>query len=205
MRYDERQPHGPCPEQLAAYADGELDVPAQQAVERWLADHPDAAAEVEQYRSLARAWKDTSAPEPSPEAWQRALHGIHEGLEPHTPRPTRHWWGVVLCGLTAAAAVAALVAPRFLAPTPGPVNVPAVTEVLPDEEPFPVVEAHEVVVISMNPNDGEALVVAQPLELSDIQLVTHEDIEIIHKADPGIKVEDWGMPMIVDPLAFGGK
>lgn len=205
MRYDEQQSSRPSPEQLAAYADGELEGPAHQAVETWLTDHPDAALEVEQHRSLTRAWKESSAPEPSAEAWRHTLRAIHQRLQPRRHPFNRRWLGVALAGLTAAAVVAALVAPRFLAPPASVIPTQPVTSAPPEEEPFPVVEAHEVIIISMNPNDSEALVVAQPLQLSEIQLVTHEDIEIIEKANPNIKLEDWGTPMIVDPLAFGGK
>jgi anti-sigma factor RsiW len=204
MRYDERQSSQPSPEQLAAYADGELDGPARQAVENWLTDHPDAAQEVEQHRSLARAWNDSSAPEPSAEAWQHTLRNIQQKLQPRTHPTRRRWLGVILAGLAAAGILAALVAPRFFAPAPVSPHQ-TTTSVEPAEEPFPVVEAHEVIVISMNPNDGEALVVAEPLQLSDMQLVTHEDIEIIQQANPQIKLDDWGTPMIVDPLAFGEK
>ena len=146
----------PTPEQLAAYADGQLHRRTAQ-VEGWLVEHPDAAAEVESYRRLARLWDTTSAPEPPP-----ACLGSHAGPDQGSvagqaalPVPFRPGRGG-LAGLAVVrrrprrpAAAAALFGPR--APGyPGEVRS------------FPVASAQDVTIISMDAGDVELLVVARP-------------------------------------------
>src|SRR5262249_14672182 len=78
----------PAPEQLAAYADGELEgplhTPLKQRVAEWLADHPDARAELESYRRLAEVWQATTPAEPDDGAW-RAVWQRLERIPPPQP------------------------------------------------------------------------------------------------------------------------
>ncbi len=182
----------PTPEQLAAYADGQLPGPERDWVGSWLGDHPDAAAEVESYRRLARFWETSSAPEPSPAAWERTLDRIKEQV----PNPQRSGFSVPwagLAGLAAAAILVALLLPRSSGPGPH----------YPDEViPFPVASPQDVTIISMDAADIDRLVVARPpVELHEIAFADHADVRLIGPLDPDIRLEDWLAPMIVDPQA----
>jgi anti-sigma factor RsiW len=188
----------PTPEQLAAYADGQLPGPDRDWVESWLRDHHEAAAEVESYRRLAHVWETTSAPEPSPEAWDRTLGRIKDRLPGKRRALLTFPWG----GLAGLAATAAILAAVLL---PRPFTPPAPT--YPGEEmPFPVATPHDVTIISMDAADIDLLVVARPpVELREIAFANHEDVRLIGQQDPDIRLEDWVAPMIVDPQAVSDR
>ena len=80
----------PSPGQLAAYVDGELDAAGCRQVEIWLAAHPEAAAEVEGCRRLARLWQSAAPPEPAPAAWAAAWGRVEAALPMRAPART---WG----------------------------------------------------------------------------------------------------------------
>ena len=109
------------PELLAAYADGELDADARAAVERWLADHPEARAELDAQREFSPAngplWESAEPPEPPPAAWAVVRGGIGDRLA-GAGRPRGRAVGWVAGGL--AAAVAASAAWLALAPVTPP-------------------------------------------------------------------------------------
>lgn len=123
---DTPTPDDPFPrELLAAYADGELDAPARAAVERWLADHPEAAPELQAQRDLSPAnaglWERAEPPEPSPVAWACVRRGIAAALAPAEPAPAaRGGWrnAAWAAAAVAVAGVAAAAAWVFLAPAP---------------------------------------------------------------------------------------
>jgi hypothetical protein len=111
------QPDGFPRELLAAYVDGELDAAGRAAVERWLADHPEASAEVEAQRELSPAnvplWERAEPPEPSLLAWANVRRGIEEELTTPGSIPMRpgRWrvaaWtvgGLLTAGVAAAVA-----------------------------------------------------------------------------------------------------
>lgn len=189
----------PTPEQLAAYADGQLYGPERERVESWLLHHPDASAEVESYRRLARMWETASAPEPPADAWDRTLDRIKDRLPGNRRAAPAFPWGSGLAGLAAAAAVlVAMLLPRSLGP--GRLTYPG--EVV----PFPVISPDDVNVISMDAADIEQLVVAKPpVELRDIVFANHDDVKLLGQPDPDIRLEDWFAPMIVDPLAVAAN
>src|SRR5207247_5654688 len=73
MKLDRIDPErGPTPEQLGAYADGELSAPDRATIDSWLRRHPAHAAEVDALRSLTQLWHDTPPPQPSAHAWYTA-------------------------------------------------------------------------------------------------------------------------------------
>jgi anti-sigma factor RsiW len=85
-------------EELVAFADGRLDAARTAEVEAWLAEHPDEAKQVEEWRrqtALLKAALDPVADEPVPPELSDVLH-------PHRPR--RVLWAM------ASAAAAAIVA-----------------------------------------------------------------------------------------------
>jgi hypothetical protein len=151
-------PIDPAPDEfprelLAAYADGELDAEGRAAVERWLADHPEALPELHAQRELSPAnaglWERAEPPEPSAAAWAGVRRGIAEALDPAGPasRGRSRWraaaWalgGLAAAGVAAGVAwlafgpVAPQEAPRF--PNPGDVaKLPPVA--LPELGPTP--------------------------------------------------------------------
>jgi hypothetical protein len=178
----------PTPEELAAYADGEADRPLRDRIDAWLEEHPEGQAELDQYRDLDRAWRHTSPADPAPESWDAAFERIAGSLKRPAPAgPRRFWLGVLGAALAAACVWGVMLLRPALVP-PGE-----------DDEPFPVVPASEVIIISMNPDDRAALPVGEPLELHQVDLATHDEIELVRPPMPEIKLEDWSTPMIVDP------
>jgi anti-sigma factor RsiW len=103
----EHQPHDRDalpPELLAAYADGELAPAECRRVEDWLAAHPEARADVEAQRRLARLFDEAAPPAPADERWagsraawaRRRIAGAGSSsrLPPCLPRPPSSWrWG----------------------------------------------------------------------------------------------------------------
>src|SRR4051794_27452677 len=77
----------PFPELLAAYADGELDAAGRARVEAWLAEHPQARAELETQRRLSgrnrKLWHASAGPAPSEASWSRLFHRVHGAV--HDP------------------------------------------------------------------------------------------------------------------------
>src|SRR5205807_2675091 len=95
-----RDPQQPTPEQLTAYHDGELAPSERAAVDAWLTDHPDTAADLVAWRRVDAVWKDTRPDDPGEDAWTATRAQIDRRLaEP--PRRTGGWW----LGVGAAAAV----------------------------------------------------------------------------------------------------
>src|SRR5437764_4714017 len=93
MGFDDRPPD--LPELLAAYADGELDAAGRARVEAWLADHPEARAELEAQRKLSRRnqrlWQASAGPSPGEVGWSRLFARVHQALSAPAPaaRPTK--------------------------------------------------------------------------------------------------------------------
>ena len=87
-------------EMLAAFIDGELFAADRLRVEQWLADHPEAAAELADQESLSPAngtfWQEVAAPVPASERWNSVLTGIERGIagSSGSPPETLAWMGV---------------------------------------------------------------------------------------------------------------
>ncbi len=81
------------PEWLAAYADNELDDAARRRVERWLADHPGAVADLNEQRQLGPGnieyWTSSAPPMPRSDAWNRAFLAIAGALQTARAEPRR--------------------------------------------------------------------------------------------------------------------
>jgi hypothetical protein len=99
-------------ELLAAYADGALDGDDRARVEAYLADHPEAADEVEALRAVIN---DTRATQPRPSHepdWAAMRQAIADEVGGYGSAPAPSWWRRLLrprYGLTAALAAAAVV------------------------------------------------------------------------------------------------
>jgi anti-sigma factor RsiW len=191
---------GPRPEELAAYADGELAPAASAEVEAWLAEHPDAAAEVEAVRGLSRLWQAAPPPEPSAAQWADVLGRIEARLPaPETlrPRRRRRLAGVVTGLAAAAAAAAILFAVRLPRPTEEVVLPP------PPVEPLPVVTADDVEIISISAADARALVVGEPPVREELALLAPGEVTVdqvkseVHGMNPYFQGDGSTAPMIL--------
>jgi anti-sigma factor RsiW len=176
--------HDPTPEQLLAFADGELDPRTHAQVERWLAQHPEVRAEVEAERHLLRLYRETPAPEPTPAAWEECRARLQAALPlpeaTGTGRKGGSRWvvGLLVGLLTAAAVLGGMFLARPLWPVNGrapqnPALVPAE-----DEGPFAVATAQEINIISMDAIDADAILLGPPL-MGSFELAEPEDIELL--------------------------
>src|SRR5262249_58779212 len=83
--FSDRHRVRPFPELLAAYADGELDAAGRARVEAWLAEHPEARAELENQRKLSRSnsklWHASGPQSPGERSWSRLFRRVHMALK----------------------------------------------------------------------------------------------------------------------------
>jgi hypothetical protein len=176
--------HGPTPEQLQAYADGELDQRTHASVEAWLDLRPDAQAEVEAMRRIVTLYRDSPPAEPCPGAWEDTLGHIKAALpmpgpsgKPPASRVGSRWGVRLLLGLAACAAVLGgvlLARPLWFAP---PVE-PAVVHGGDGEEPFPVATAQDINVIRVDARDADSLVLSPPV-MGSFDVAEPEEIELL--------------------------
>jgi len=136
-------------ELLAAYADGaELSEPERESVERWLAEHPDARAELDAVRALlsdARAAAPRSEREPAWDAMARAIDdAVSASSAPGPIGRLLDWWRArpiaaagVAVALVAAAALVALRARTAGEPTTASV-APSGPSSTKDDAPEPI-------------------------------------------------------------------
>lgn len=200
---------------LAAYADGEFEgrddlALLKQRVEDWLKSHPEAHAELAQYRRLKQLWVETTPPEPTPAQWRAVLAAIEARrtaeLEPQPPWPRwspRTWRIVAAVAAPVAACVALAVVwgLQFSAHVKPLVTAPA--HVLPAEsyEVLSVATMDEVEILRVEGADTGTLVVGAlpvhgPLELADPGEVTVTSVEPDAR-DQMVPVIRWtGRPMI---------
>jgi anti-sigma factor RsiW len=197
----DRAEGGPSPEELMAFADGELGPERAREVAAWLARHPDVGAEVRELHRFQDFWERSAPPEPAPATWARVLKGIEAAVP--ALRPAGRWkrYRPLWLSAAAAAALALVVLGRSLLTTVPPDGTGA------DEGPFPVAEAHEVDIISMDAHDADALV-GHPAVLANLTFVTAADLGEV-RVDPrpdgcGSRLEGGAVPMLV-ALPAGGK
>ncbi len=170
-------PDGLPPELLAAYVDGELAPAEHRRVEAWLAERPDARADVAAQRRLARLF-DEGAPTPPTEGqWADVLARLERGLNARPGQPTgnRRRAGVMAAALVAAAAVVLLGVTLRNLPRPDPAPGAAVRIA---EEPWPVVSPDDIEIVSMDDRDRGALVVGEPPVNDTVELVTADDVKV---------------------------
>jgi hypothetical protein len=176
----------PSPEQLAAYADGELDRCPQGAflkgrIEEWLAAHPDGATEVEALRRLARLWQAGAAPAPAEPAWEPVRASLRQAALEPADLPSRgagRWLGWGTAVLVASAALVLLT----LSLVPRPENtLPPEPEGL---EPLPVATADEVEIIRVDGDATDGVVIGELPVPGPIVLARPGEVTIL-KPEPG--------------------
>jgi anti-sigma-K factor RskA len=186
--------NGPRPEELAAYVDGELSPADRAEVEAWLADHPEAATEVEALRGLSQLWQTAAPPEPTEAQWAGVFSHIKAAL-PAAVAPSLRWRRGLAWGLAALATAAAVLLAVFLTrPTEvGP----------PPPEPFPVVTPDEFEINQINAEDAGALLVGdipvrEQLALLGPGEVTVESVKSdVEGMDPTFPRDGSATPMII--------
>jgi anti-sigma-K factor RskA len=208
------------PRLLAAYADGEVTPEERARIEAWLTDHPEAAAEVDAQRSLARLYEETPPPAPSEEEWRDVLAGIE--LEVNKPRPKpalppRRWPRYLLnagYGLALAAAcvllTVALWSPLPTTPTTQPQKTGPVVVV---DDPLVIASGEDIRIESMNDADRAALIVGDPpVRAPLLELLGPDEVKVtkVEPTDDGHMGSLWptggaGTPMIVMPLSASEK
>jgi hypothetical protein len=199
---------------LAAYADGEFEgrddlALLKQRVESWLKSHPEAHAELAQYRRLKQLWVETTPPEPTPAEWRAVLAAIEARrtaeLEPRprlSPWSPRTWRIVAAVAVPVAACLALAVvwSLRFSSNVKPIVTAPA--HVLPESyEVLSVATMDEVEILRVEGADTGTLVVGAlpvhgPLELADPGEVTVTSIEPDARDQMVPVIRSAGRPMI---------
>ncbi len=210
----------PTPEQLAAYADGELDgradfEPLRRRIEAWLMLHPEARADLEAQHGLAQLWQATTPAEPSEAAWNNVRARL-EPLPPPTLRPARSGsalrltaWALAALTATAAAVWLALAlfrpwADRDLARLQprSPERQPQPRAPAPEAiEPFAVATGDEVEILSIKGADTTTLVVGELPFTEPMVLVQTGEVEVQRGAASDMRVSTDGSPMVWVPLA----
>lgn len=142
-------------------------------LEDWLREHPEANDDLADLPRLRELYQSACPPEPEEAAWSAVCSRIYASIG-RTRRP-RPWW-IIAAGSVAAAILALLLA-RPLWKTSTPVESPETVQRI--EEPFPVVEAEDVTILSMDARDVAALVVGEPPVGDDLEFARPEDIHVI--------------------------
>jgi hypothetical protein len=195
----------PRPEQLAAYADGELGAAAHQQVEAWLASHPEAAAEVDAQRRLPGLCRAAPPPEPGEPAWAAVLARLQQAVTATTPAPRkRRGWVAAVVAVAGAAAALGLVLTQGRWGMPD--ELPAPTEAL-AVVPLPAARVADVEIISMDAADTDSLVVGEPPVREPLVLASPGEVRLdkVEPAEDGMVPSLPGpdspdVPMIVVPL-----
>jgi anti-sigma factor RsiW len=199
------------PELLAAYADGELDAAARARVETWLAEHPEARAELETQRRLSRRnqrlWQASAGPAPSETSWARLFEKVQGALPtpvgPVSPAARGRRILRFAAPVLAAAAAAVLGVLLLKSPTnPGAATDPA------DEQPLAVATDGDIEIVSIQEADTDRLVVGVPPLRDPIKLASANDVELVkvEKDTDGMMPQVQmnagpNAPMIIAPIA----
>jgi hypothetical protein len=142
-------------------------------LEAWLREHPESHDDLTDLSRLRDLYQSACPPEPEEAAWNAMCSRIHDSfVRVRSPRP---WW-IGAAGAVAAAILAVVLA-RSLWTTSVP--DPATRTVQRMEEPFPVVEPDDVVIVSMDARDVAALVVGAPPVGEDLEFARPQDIRVI--------------------------
>jgi hypothetical protein len=189
--------HPPSPEQLAAYADGELPPQLRRWIENWLREHPEAAGDVAADLDLINLARANPPSLPCPGDWDQTLAGIEHRLEgsPCEPRGLKSRLLVMSASLVAAAAA------LFVACTIDWTST----------EPLLVASSDEVDIISVDPEDRDTLVVGEVPAEEPLLLAVPGDV-VLKRVDPAddgqvpdvMPTKDEDTPIIVFHLEKGG-
>jgi hypothetical protein len=163
----------PSPQQLAAYADGELDPVSRTKVADWLARHPDAAAEIDAHLGIQETAQAVPPPEPGEAAWSALLKRIDErtqniraGKKQNAvlAAQRRAWILRRLRDVTVAAAAILVAFLLMRNPNPGSSVTKGPSQTAPTRvvKVLPVASDDDVEIISMEAADRRMLPVGEP-------------------------------------------
>ena len=169
----------PSPELLAAFADGEVHGPEAKRVEAYLAEHPEAQADVADQRRLERLWDRTTPAQPGRAAWQRTLDRIFAG--PRRTKPRSRRWSPVAATAALAAAVGLVVWIGMSGKNAGAGAA----------SPLPVAQNSEVEIVRIDGDDVGAIVVGRLPLVGILELANAGEIEITGMAQANVR-----MPMV---------
>jgi hypothetical protein len=142
-------------------------------LEDWLREHPEANDDLADLPQLRELCQSASPPEPDEAAWNAVSSRMHASIgRGRSPRP-----GWALAAVAVAAAIVAVLLARSLWTTHQP--APTTETVQSIEEPFPVVDADDVIIVSMDAHDVAALVVGEPPVGDDLEFARPQDIQVI--------------------------
>jgi hypothetical protein len=142
-------------------------------LEDWLRENPEANDDLADLPQLRELYQSASPPDPEEAAWNAACSRIHASIgRARAPRP---WW--IIASASVAAAILAVLLARSLWTTSVPVPAPPARQVV--EEPFPVVDSEDVIIISMDARNVAALVVGEPPVGDDLEFARLKDIHVI--------------------------
>ena len=211
----------PTPELLAAYFDGELvgstdrDLLSRR-VQDWLRRHPEAGADLADYRRLDRLWQETAPPDPGADAWLQLEARIAQAPT-GTPAPPRRLstgsWAATLLATAAAAALAVWLGfthewtPSLARPQPPP---PApVADVV---ETLPVATADEIAILHVEGADTQTLVVGELPVQGVLELAAPGEValtsvqpDIRDNMMPQLHIGGAQRPLIWAPVAQEGQ
>lgn len=143
--------------------------------EAWVNEHPTANDDLADLPRLRELCLSACPSEPEESAWTSTLNRIRAAI-PNVriaSQATSPWLRLAL-GMTAAAAILAGVLLGRSWWTTGPIP-----QSIPPEEPYPVVEAADVTIISMDPHDVAALVVGEPPVTGELVFAQPDDVRVI--------------------------
>ncbi len=207
------------PRLLAAYADGEVAPEERARIESWLSDHPEAAAEVDAQRSLARLYEENPPSAPTEEKWRVVLAEVEREVNkprPQPARPPRRWPRYLLNAGYASALVAAcvLLTVALWSPPPAPRSTEPSKNgpIAGAEAPLVIASSDDIRILSMDDADRNALIVGDPPVRANLELLGPDEIKInqLERTDDGRIGTVWssrdvGSPMIIMPLAASDK
>jgi hypothetical protein len=159
-----------------AFGDGRLPPAAEgDDFDAWLAEHPAAHDDLADVSRLRELFLSVGPSEPEEGAWTAALNGIRAAIPNRrgwrrAPSP----WSRLVLGMAAAAAVLCLALIGRSWWLSGPLPQPVLME-----EPYPVVAAQDVTIISMDPHDVAALVVGEPPVTGELVFAQPDDVRVI--------------------------
>jgi len=148
---------------------------------------------------LRELFQSVSGAEPEEATWSAVLRHVHDDLRTVKPyrRSPRPVWAVV--GLAAAAAVVGVLLARSWW-----VQTPSLRPT--SEEPFPVVEAGDVDILSIDARDVAGLVVGEPPVSGELIFASMDDVRVLKceccpKSGNRAKLKRGEVPMLVTTVA----
>ncbi len=156
-----------------AFGEGRLP-PEGDDFERWVSEHPAANDDLTDLPRLRELYQSVNPSEPEESAWTAILNGIRDAVpNVRISRTAASRWLRLAIGIASAAILAGVILGRSWWTT-GPIPQPVLAE-----EPYPVVEAKDVRIISMDPHDVAALVVGEPPVTGELVFAQPDDVRAI--------------------------